>query len=363
MKRLISLCVFLTACGDSGPSTIYWGSTETEYESEAATEVESETESETGTGIVWKLPSRPAQASDELFGNLTSEVSVASTTNASEGVGMLVRKENGLFTQCTASLVGPDLILTNSHCISAEQRKAGALCKNIGFTLPAIAERQIAESVHCQEIVYASSINFAEGALKTVKEYRPDYAFLRLERALKAKPLKINREPLKNGDLVRISKVNPSTSWFGVRGEMETVKCTLFFESLQTEVLDNGMRPVLNYGDCVTIGGNSGSPILDAKGEIRGVHFASSKFTDMTVANSDALTFIYTETLSPSFSVGTSATCLFDPREPEAYRPPECFADMTLNISQSITKHKIRRYTERHESGKVWLDRFNRLVE
>jgi hypothetical protein len=171
-------------------------------------------------------------------------------------VGILSDEEH----VCTGILVKPNLIATNLHCLPANLRHAGAQCKNrIRFSFPATAEFA-EEFADCNSIISISS------ALKDTP-LTPDYAFLQLSHNSKRKPTKINTEGVADNELLTIYKVDP----FDEIGLLRKITCGAAQGSMLNPLFKSAQSSVISLIPCNIVSGNSGSPLLSATNEVKGL--------------------------------------------------------------------------------------------
>jgi hypothetical protein len=171
-------------------------------------------------------------------------------------VGILSDEEN----VCTGILVKPNLIATNLHCLPANLRHAGAHCKNrIRFSFPATAE-------FAEEFADCSSIISISSALKDTP-LTPDYAFLQLSHNSKRKPTKINTDGVADNELLTIYKVDP----FDEIGMLRKITCGAAQGSMLNPLFKSAQSSVISLIPCNIVSGNSGSPLLSATNEVKGL--------------------------------------------------------------------------------------------
>lgn len=178
--------------------------------------------------------------------------------------------ETGVF-QCTGWVLGPDLIATNSHCIPDELKKAGSDCSGrMGIKFPRMNGREV-ETRFCKQIVFASQLSGSEGPSMD----HPDYAIFKLSESTQRPPIPLSREGLIEDQSYILESVDPQSKFEAV-GKLTRRKC----------VLKRGAQPVPNdvdelspistvFGpDCNARQGNSGSAVLNSRGQAVAVLFA-----------------------------------------------------------------------------------------
>lgn len=231
----------------------------------------------------------------------------ANPADCSPAVGMLVSytapKSVG---QCTAFLVGPQIVLTNSHCIPDDLKTAGSSCSDrIWIYFPELGDLPPLRA-GCAQILEAST-------LPQVVKATPDYAVIRLDQPIHRTPLILNRSGFKDQDEYQIVKIDPQSTTSAI-GAMTRATCKAKHNSIVVQ--DSGDDRSLNMalGDCQIVHGNSGSPLLDSEGQVRGV--IQIKFEESLLGM--ALLKLSTPLLDDSvgtLSAGTNFACLNLPAE------------------------------------------------
>jgi hypothetical protein len=174
---------------------------------------------------------------------------------------------------CTAVLVSGDLALTNSHCIPSAVKLLPDLCRErVRLVLPA-ADGAPEETVACAALL---------GHSERATPMSPDLALLRLERDTgRAAPL-VDRAGVEPGARLESLRVNPDLK--ARTGRIVRAQCTAAAGSFRMPVYATSSDPVFVTGDCAAIAGNSGSPILDDAGHLRGLLQAELPLSDTAIA-------------------------------------------------------------------------------
>jgi hypothetical protein len=207
---------------------------------------------------------------------------------------------------CTASLVGPDLLLTNGHCIPPELRSQGASCQESIWVhfLRDRKKRLQSEKIECLEVLYSVD--------KEANFLQPDYALLRLTRATKRPVLKMSRGGLAHGERLRVYKMDPVDSEDGLRGVLKLEECRVVHGSAAVKRSLHERSLVTQLADCEIIPGNSGSPLLTESGDVKGVVFARLKGEAIEQQIKKELNVRESPTLT-KFAVATNFACLHIP--------------------------------------------------
>lgn len=186
-------------------------------------------------------------------------------------VGMVVIRMNDSLGQCTGTLVAPDLVLTNSHCIPQDLKdQPNANCNDfLGFVKR--DDKALKQIASCQELVYFSILSAgAEGNADI------DFALFRISHAL-VRPNeihKISRNGFSDMASYHIYAVDPIDNELGVPdGNLVRKDCLAVFGSLLVPEFNSKLSPLVSFfGDsCHVIGGNSGSSIRSENDDILGV--------------------------------------------------------------------------------------------
>lgn len=181
---------------------------------------------------------------------------------------------------CSTFLVRNQYLVTNRHCLPAELRKAGASCKSIRVEFPKTPDFQN-EVVTCEEVVNTSD-QFAPPL-----RWATDMAVLKLQRPVNRALVELSTEPIRAGDRVQIFKVDPppagkSTPVLRKRG------CEVM-PTLINPFFTKDLAPELTLKDCGVIGGNSGSPVLNQKGQVAGIVWGGGKIQVSGDAKAEAV--------------------------------------------------------------------------
>jgi len=165
-------------------------------------------------------------------------------------------------TTCSAFLVEPDLVMTNTHCVHGAKMDFEKICSGLYFVFPG---QGLNYSAQCSNIIWSNrrqtnSHNYRNGD--------NDFALIRLDRNIPLTPFKI-----RVGGINRGTKVFPVVvdQMGGFTARITKLEC-------QVERL-NERFGVANLSNCPVISGNSGSPVLDENQNVVGIVFASSNNT------------------------------------------------------------------------------------
>jgi len=262
--------------------------------------------------------------------------------NPSVGILSIVNKvdEGWMPGQCTASLIGPDLVVTNGHCIPKDLAQSGSDCSGrlfISFAEDS-AHPEYDKQIGCSQILLRHKDAGLDGA---------DYAYLKLERASNRPALRQSRDGFDHGKTYHLHKVDPllpSVSK-GIAGRFEKVPCralqdTDFFDS----PLNKQSRTQL-LADCQVIGGNSGSPVIADDGTVRGVIYAfleKDKVYNLLSKNGST---IPEQWEIADLNVASNFACLNDASDPTGQAlPAACagYAERVKAMKQQADASKLK---------------------
>lgn len=220
--------------------------------------------------------------------------------------------------QCTASLIGPDMLVTNGHCIPQDLEANGSSCANrmwINFA-DETGHPEFDKQVGCKQVLFRRKDGGLNGA---------DYAYIQLERAVNRPVLRQSQAGFENNKRYHLHKINPihppegqlDSMPDGMRGQMQKVDCLSLYDSAIFSQRLDARSQTSFFVDCQVLSGNSGSPLLDDQGSVRGVISAFEK-KDLLRQSLDK----YGSTV-PSLdeiadlNVGSNFACLTLPGDPD----------------------------------------------
>lgn len=196
-------------------------------------------------------------------------VSCAASEECHESVALLV----GLSaprepTRCTAALIGPATAVTAGHCVAWEL-SAGGACHDVwlGFAKTATHE---AEWLGCSKI---SAVSAPGGTLLA-----PDYAVLQLRTPTRRRALSLGRGALNTGEVVRMVSVT-ADRFYDDMHHVRTRRCIVDDGKQGSPWSPMGSPTVRVLSSCPIHEGDSGAPLLDMEGRMRGlVHAGGPPF-------------------------------------------------------------------------------------
>lgn len=239
--------------------------------------------------------------------------------------------------QCSSSLIAPDVILTNSHCIPdfikyRNPKKKTGLKKNYSCKKWIVAHfpdnsdtRPVgggltefnSSYVDCEKVIFASN-NEAKPVIKGF-DFNQDYAIIKL-----AKPVTNRKFLTPEFDGIDANQMLYTYSYDPQQGggEFKRKECKAIEKSVLLSKSEYPITQNILMADCVVIKGNSGSPVVDANGVLRGALWGGP-------GNPDQLKQNYNVQDLTDFTYVTSVSCMNVPGYIVA--PPHANCDRTVN--------------------------------
>lgn len=185
------------------------------------------------------------------------------------------QKFNIQFGNCTASLIAPNLAITNRHCFIDTKAKAGDSCENIFIKFPKVGTHQ-EEIAECKEVVFRPQVDPMDDDQKT---QNLDVAIIKLKSSSKRPTLKVSTEGFKNNEMVTIHRVTTqelktSDNQSEIRSYLEALHCPVVQDAAIKTSMRLASHPFSAFvymANCPIVESNSGSPILDSQSSIKAV--------------------------------------------------------------------------------------------
>lgn len=158
------------------------------------------------------------------------------------------------FEQCLSTLIAPDEILTNAHCVPSK-----AVHKYMRVIFPKVGKYP-AEVVRVERVFKVSD---------TVKSPLLDYAVLKLNRSINRPAARLHPKEIAEGQslnlFTHLIQTDPATGVTYVKLRSQNCVASSAIEP------DGKYDVVLNLKNCITEEGDSGGPIFTPEGELAGV--------------------------------------------------------------------------------------------
>ena len=174
---------------------------------------------------------------------------------------------------CSQTLIAPDRILTNGHCLPEGFFKNDFSCEDIIVAFPKTKQSPY-ESVTCQSVLdWKDDPN---------EEVTLDWAILQLSRPVKRKPVVVDISGVPNKTLLRafpfylesIENLEVGTNAIksSVKGNIGKNSCHSYMDIFNSVYYNHPQSPLLNlFCDNDVIPGNSGTGLISREGKLSGI--------------------------------------------------------------------------------------------
>lgn len=180
-------------------------------------------------------------------------------------IGLVQFVDKGKVRSCTGFLFERDIVATASSCLPQMLRLANQDCsKDVYFHFASLGSAEKTFHVECQKVITASD-------LKTTNpiRWREDVAYLKMKEALPyRRTLNFSRKGMgdqENYTTWFIDKMDEKTSF------IRKANCKNIHSSYINPFANNISSPNIIVSDCNLSENSSGAPLLDRKGEVRGM--------------------------------------------------------------------------------------------
>ena len=178
---------------------------------------------------------------------------------------------------CSQTLITPDQILTNRHCLPQDSIKVGASCSNITVVFPQ-TKQSPRESLACQTILGWSPLYPDPHGLGVF----PDWVILQLAHPVQRNPIEVDTSGVPNKTTLRTFpvyytnaenfKVETNSVKTVVSGDIKKISCRSYMDLFSSIYYNHPHSPLLHFiCDSDTIYGNSGAGLISQEGKISGV--------------------------------------------------------------------------------------------
>jgi hypothetical protein len=206
---------------------------------------------------------------EETLNPYTSELSLSSDTP--QGLGTLLSIHNGSYfsnkiTMCTWFLIDEEHALTNSHCIPEKLKEDKST--DCAEYLQGAFSIGAGESVtrKCEKVISFSQIK----ENKTISNN--DYALIKLKKKVDLhRYYGFSRSGVSEDETLITHVMNHNLIAGVINSDFEEKHCISKSSDLFGKILSSGASPLTLFGNCKTIEGNSGSPVLNQNGDTVGI--------------------------------------------------------------------------------------------
>jgi len=177
-------------------------------------------------------------------------------------VMLLSTKNNSVdYGQCTGTLVAPDTVLTNRHCLPQDIAHSGAFCKDrilVGFS--------DGRKIDCHRVLSASVTESGEGHILAA-----DYAFIRLAENASVAPIGIDSQSGELRENLSLTVIDFDEYMLNgnIRGTIVKKTCAPIQHSMYLAY--SMERSGMVTDQCGVRDGNSGSAYVSDSGQVVGV--------------------------------------------------------------------------------------------
>ncbi|MBC7692372.1 MAG: trypsin-like peptidase domain-containing protein [Methylotenera sp.] len=242
------------------------------------------------------------------------------------GVGMLLSSEDDGLSMCTAFLISPDVLMTNSHCVPEDLKApySAAQRKRLIAMFPKTSHEH-AETVNIEGVLEASTLDANPEIY-----LEQDYAFLLLKKRSSRTPFGVSFDGVPDNLTLFSARMQPQPGK-GPVGEIQVRRCMAHQATYFTPSYNHNFAAVISFSDCSVDHGNSGSPLIDDQGKVR----ALLQEAQVDV-NPNLLSLVDGKVLPAIY--GTNLACLNFPQEAGSQfirtRPEACQLEMTRKMPQ-----------------------------
>ena len=245
-------------------------------------------------------------------------------------------------SMCSASLIASDQILTNSHCMHGNSLEEQECQARIIFPK---TDKYPLEVFECVQILNQPP--------RPKKPESPDWAIIKLDRTSERPPLVFNTEGLKSMEAVTLYKIDFKFDNSFFVGNVVKTHCLSNTNHILSIHSVGHQSPLFDISHCDQnfLPGNSGSAVLDKKGEMKGLFsFAplnpdSSNLWDRIINSNINTNVMFRPPLveKQNFGGGTNAGCI-SLRNEEI--PDRCEFDLSVNRDLGILHAYLSRQRE-----------------
>ncbi len=197
--------------------------------------------------------------------------------------------------RCSGFLISENRVVTNDHCVDFPHLEQH--CDQYAFIYFNGDVRRT-----CSKVLFRS---------RTSGSGSKDYAIIELDHpVLDRKPLRLSNRGFFNHEKATIYRVqmtedSQSLSYGGVQSKKS---CQASYSTMLTMNINDSLAPVMSFGDCPVQKGNSGSPILNANGQVGAILQSYLSLNSDEISN-QLKPFLLDETYG-DIMLGTQIRCI-----------------------------------------------------
>lgn len=251
---------------------------------------------------------------------LDKQVAACGPEGCPDYINKIAVVDRGEVRFCTGFLTDTGTVATSASCLPDLVRFQGQDCSSeIFFFFPRTISKP-AIQVGCRRVLQASRIDSSKAYL-----WRENIAFLELDQNVFRRTLRISREGLADKKKFDIWKVDQVDKYIGI---IRREECTAMHGTYMNPLASHKFSPNMMMGNCAFVAGNSGAPIIDSMGRLRGL--ASGDMDKELITNLEKRGLMNPETARSMMYVSNMA-CASNIDDYENYPDSECMKSLTEN--------------------------------
>jgi len=304
--------------------------------------------------LIFLLTFAQFSSAEELSTQLNRwKVQCLDEKNCPDSVAQLLVTDGKNLNHCTATLIAPDIALSNSHCFDMQDARTrrlidpDQLCRAGSRIVFAENSPSGKAQLRCKKILRKSIIS--------LNYQSPDYVIFQLEKPANRKFDEMTRLGLQDEIKLKIRKVNPVRRGLG---NLEVSECQVLHQTLLAPRATTDHYHIHTVTGCAIEGGNSGASLVDDQGLIRGVIFRGVTETSRTPRTDFEMDFKQ-KALKLKSSLMTNATCIdYELNQTWGYDEPKCLSyqmsEDTIVDALDVKKMKQQHYQELLETARSY---------
>lgn len=169
----------------------------------------------------------------------------------------------GSWKYCTGFLIEDDVLVTASNCLPESLKERDASCAgNVTAFFGELRGKPL--RVACDRVI-ESSVNSASQPYL----WRSDVAYLKLQKKVRRKNISPSRLGMDDMDKFYTWSIDQIDRFQGIIRKTEN--CQAIHRSFLNPLSEKNSSPMMTLSGCEFSNGNSGSPVMDYRGRVRGV--------------------------------------------------------------------------------------------